>query len=202
MLLEKAEPGEGVRSIPSENQRIATVSEVLKKLHKPISGKAASVFPTISDWGKAFDRYRSKFSKNLGSIPKELFDKAETIFKQYGKDIKNSVLLHGDLHADNILSSPRGWLIIDPKGVVGEREFELGAYLRSPLYDFPEASSRKKLVASRIRQFAKELGFEREKILNWAVACAVISLLWFLEDEGEFGEVYLQNAKLLNDISL
>lgn len=200
MLLEKAEPGEGVRSISSEDMRIATVSAVLKKLHKPVTGETAHLFPSIIDWGKAFDRYKFKFPGSSGPVPKELFDKAEGIFNEYGQDIKNPVLLHGDLHADNILSSKRGWLIIDPKGVLGEPEFELGAYLRSPIYDFPDASSRKKLVAERIRQFSEELGFDKEKILNWAIACAVISLLWFLEDEGRFDDVYLQNAQLLSEI--
>lgn len=199
MLLEKAEPGKGARSVSSEKVRTTTVSEVLKRLHRPVTGEMVHLFPDITDWGEAFDRYRLKFPVESGPIPRKLFEKSEKIFKSYG-NVKNPVLLHGDLHADNILSSKRGWLIIDPKGVVGEPEFELGAYLRSPIYDFPDPGSRKRLVMERIIQFAEELKFDKEKILNWAIACAVISLVWFLEDEGEFGKGYLQNAELLNEI--
>ena len=42
-------------------------------------------------------------------------------------------LLHGDLHHYNILrDGDRGWVAIDPKGVVGEVEYEIGAALRNP----------------------------------------------------------------------
>jgi streptomycin 6-kinase len=170
------------------------VSSVLKNFHKPVSKNIIDLFPTISDWGKVFDRVCPD------PIPKWMFDKAQEIFNEFSEDKKELVLLHGDLHSDNILSSERGWLIIDPKGVVGEREFELGAYLRNPYYDYPKGSDYEKLETDRIFQFAEELGFDKIRILNWAFACAVISLVWFLEDEGCFKEIYVQNAELLNKI--
>jgi streptomycin 6-kinase len=200
MLLEKAVPGIRVRDINPDEKQISIVSEVLKILHKPVPNDIATLFPTISDWAKAFDRYKVKFPANSGPITKWMFDKAEEIFKEFPKDKKELVLLHGDLHSDNILSSQRGWLVIDPKGVVGEREFELGAYLRNPYYDYPKGSDYKELETSRILQFSEELGFDKQRILDWAFACAVISLVWFLEDEGYFKEIYVQNAELLNEI--
>lgn len=202
VLLEKTEPGQGIRSIPNESERTATVASVLKKLHKPISGKTAAKFPTIADWGKAFDRYKDKFPGNSAPVPKRVFDKAAGIFKELPQDKKEVVLLHGDLHSDNILSSKRGWLVIDPKGLIGEREFELGAYLRNPIYDYPKGSNYRKLETERIIQFSEELGLDKERILNWSFACAVISILWFLEDEGRFKDIYLQNAEILNEVKL
>jgi len=42
-------------------------------------------------------------------------------------------LLHGDLHHDNVLfDSRRGGLAIDPKGVIGELKYEIGAALETP----------------------------------------------------------------------
>lgn len=200
VLLEKAEPGARVRDINPENQAVSIVSEVLKKLHKPITGKIAHDFPAIADWAKIFDRYKISFSKNNGPVPKWMLDKAEGIFKEFVKDKKEQVLLHGDLHSDNILSAQRGWLVIDPKGIIGEREFELGAYLRNPIYDYPKGSDYKRLEIQRIIQFAEELNFDKKRLLDWAFAAAVISILWFLEDEDKFSDVYLQNAEILNEI--
>lgn len=200
VLLEKAEPGQRARDIKSETEQIHIVSEVIKKLHKPIRKHLTFSFKIISDWAKAFDRYKEKYSLSSGPVPKWMFDKAEAIFNEYPKDNKEQVLLHGDLHNDNILSSQRGWLIIDPKGIIGEREFELGAFLRNPIYDYPKGSDYKKLETQRIIQFSEELRFEKERILNWAFACAVISLLWFLEDENKFNDIYIQNAEILNEI--
>lgn len=200
VLLERAEPGDRLRKIAPDNKQISIAVKVLKKLHKPISKEQSTSFKTISDWAKAFDRYKLKYSNQSGPIPKWMFDKGEGIFKEFIRDKKEQVLLHGDLHSDNILSSQRGWLVIDPKGIVGEKEFELGTYLRNPLYDYPKGSDYKKLEAARIIQFSDELGFDKERILNWAFANAVISILWFLEDEGELKDIYLENSHLIDKI--
>lgn len=202
VLLEKAEPGTRVHDIVPDEKQISIVANVLRELHKPIPDNLASVFPDISDWVRAFDRYKQNNSLSSGPVPKWMFDKAEGIFRDLAKDNNDLVLLHGDLHNDNILSSDRGWLIIDPKGLVGERAFELGAFLRNPLEDFPKNSEYKKLEIRRILQFSEELNFDKKKILAWSFACAVISLLWFLEDERDVKEIYLANAELLNTITL
>lgn len=202
ILLEKAESGKRLREINNEQEQVSFASDVLKKLHKPIPADYSFKFPKLADWAKAFDKYTETYSNQSGPIPQWMFAKAEQIFKQYIQDNKEQVLLHGDLHSDNILSSERGWLAIDPKGVIGEREFELGTYLRNPLYDFPKGSDYKKLEMNRILQFSEELGFDKGRILNWAFANAVISLIWFLEDENYFKEIYVHNAELLNDIKL
>lgn len=198
VLLERAMPGQRLREIIDDTKLISIASEVLKKLHKPLTS-SNSFYPTIADWAKAFDRYKEKFSSATGPVPQWMFDKAERIFKE--PNSTKTFLLHGDLHSDNILSSERGWLVIDPHGVIGEPEFELAAFLRNPIYDFPKGSDYKKLETQRIIQFAQELGFDKQRILNWAFAGAVISILWFLEDEGSSKDIYIQNAEILHEIN-
>ncbi len=201
LLLEMAEPGTRVRDIFPDHKQISFSAEVIKKMHRPVPDFIAKLFPTILGIAKVFDRHKSKYSSD-SPIPSWMLDKAEQIFKEFPKDKKELVLLHGDLHSDNILLSQRGWLSIDPKGIVGEREFELGAYLRNPYYDYPKGSDYKRLETNRIVQFSEELGFDKKRILYWSFACAVISLLWFLEDEDYFKEIYVANAELLNEIKL
>jgi hypothetical protein len=61
------------------------------------------------------------------------------------------VLLHGDLHHWNILSSEReGWLAIDPKGLAGEAECETGAFLRNPLFRILSAENPAEFLSDRI----------------------------------------------------
>lgn len=199
ILLEKAEPGTRVKEVTPEDTQVSIIADVLKQLHKPIF-TPHNIFPTILDWSKAFNRYRDNFSLATGPIPKWMFEQAEEIFTEYPKENKEQVLLHGDLHTDNVLLSQRGWLIIDPKGVMGEREFELGACLRNPYYDYPKGSDYKKLEENKIVQFSEELGFDKKRILDWTFACAVISLLWSLEDENKVDEIYIRNAELLQSI--
>jgi streptomycin 6-kinase len=41
--------------------------------------------------------------------------------------------LHGDLHHSNVLDGgPRGWLAIDPKGLLGERTYDVANLLGNP----------------------------------------------------------------------
>jgi len=53
------------------------------------------------------------------------------------------VVLHGDLHHFNILSSGDRWLAIDPKGIIGEPEFEPAAYLENKIDPYEPITARK-----------------------------------------------------------
>lgn len=202
VLLERAMPGTRLREVIPDGDQVHYASQVIHKLHRPVSQNLSITFPSLADWAKAFDRHKAKYPGNSSPIPKDIFDLGEGIFREFLQDKKEQVVLHGDLHSDNILSSERGWLVIDPKGVIGEREFELGAYLRNPYYDFPEGSDHKTIETNRIIQFSEELNFDRERIRSWALACSVISLVWFLEDENYFKEIYVRNAELIRDLKL
>jgi streptomycin 6-kinase len=86
--------------------------------------------PTVEDWGKGFDRYRASGDRR---IPAELVKQAHHLYAELSSSQRDARLLHGDLYHDNILlDSGRGWLVIDPKGVIGELEYEIGASLPNP----------------------------------------------------------------------
>jgi streptomycin 6-kinase len=88
-----------------------------------------------------------------------------------------AVALHGDLHHDNILHGPRGWLAIDPKGAWGDPAYETANAFRNPdgaqtlLFD-PARISR---LAER---FSHRLGQPRRHILGWACAHCALSTFW------------------------
>jgi streptomycin 6-kinase len=75
------------------------------------------------------------------------------------------VLLHQDLHADNVLAAEREpWLLIDPKPLVGEREFGLAPIIRSFELGLSERD-----VVGRLDQLSSELGLDRERARGWAI---------------------------------
>src|SRR5579859_7333229 len=95
------------------------------------------------------------------------------------------MLLHGDLHHDNILMAGRQpWLAIDPKGLVGEPAYETGALLRNALARVFSASQPQRVLARRVDQLAAELGLDRVRICGWGLAQAVLSVWWGIEDSG------------------
>jgi len=91
-------------------------------------------------------------------------------------------LHHGDLQHYNVLfDTDRGWLAIDPKGVVGELEYEIGAVLRNP-DERPDMFLSPSVIERRVKQFTNRLNLNYERTFRWAFAQAVLSAIWGIED--------------------
>jgi len=79
------------------------------------------------------------------------------------------VLLHQDLHGENVLAAERDpWLVIDPKPLVGEREFALAPIVRS--FEFGHSRGD---VVRRLDRLSAELGLDRDRARGWAIAQTV-----------------------------
>jgi streptomycin 6-kinase len=79
------------------------------------------------------------------------------------------VLLHQDLHPQNVLSAEREpWLAIDPKPLAGEREFAVAPIVRSF-----ELGHTEDAVRGRLDRLCTELRLDRERARRWAIAQTV-----------------------------
>jgi len=58
------------------------------------------------------------FNGGTGPLNSKLVERAEQSAKDFFAENHMPVLMHGDFHHFNVLSSERGWLVIDPKGVI------------------------------------------------------------------------------------
>jgi streptomycin 6-kinase len=93
-----------------------------------------------------------------------------------------TMLLHGDLQHYNVLfDHERGWVAIDPKGVVGELEYEVGALLRNP-FELPELYTNAAIFNRRLEILTDLLHLDHSRALNWARAQSVLSRIWTIED--------------------
>lgn len=202
VLLERLRPGRSLRMVEDDEVAISAAAEVMRKTWRPLP-QTHYPFPTVLDWGKGFARLRERHAGGTGPIPQARFERAERLYAELCASMAEPVLLHGDLHQDNILSAEREpWLAIDPKGVIGEPAFETGALLRNFWPDILSVADPKSLMARRIDQLAAELSFDRERIHNWAFSQAVLSTLWGLEDTGKLSSEGLYFVELLEAITL
>ena len=80
-----------------------------------------------------------------------------------------------------MFDSERGWLAIDPKGVIGEVEYEIGAMLRNPV-ERPELFISRDIIERRVKQFVDRLSLDCERVLAWGFSQAVLSAIWDVED--------------------
>jgi len=135
--------------------------------------------PTVEHTGAAFGPY---LASGDATVPRELVEPAQRIYTELCITQRNPGLLHGDLHHYNVLSDrARGWCAIDPKGVVGELEYEVGAALRNP-FDRPELFATLAIVERRLEQFGIVLGLDLGRARGWCFAQAVLSAIWSIGD--------------------
>ncbi len=89
------------------------------------------------------------------------------------------------------------WLAVDPKGMIGEAEYEAGAFLRNRLLteDNPE-----RILERQTDQLVEELGFDRERILGWSLAQAVLAAWWNFEDSEQVWDEAIACAELIADL--
>jgi streptomycin 6-kinase len=94
------------------------------------------------------------------------------------RDIKP---LHGDLHHENIVYGPRGWLIIDPAGLIGDAALDVANMFSNPLDRFDLNRSEER-IAAMAGVFAETLQRDVRTILRYAFAYGCLSAAW--HDEG------------------
>ncbi len=200
--MERLKPGTSLRLVEDDEAAISAAAEVMRKIWRPLPPQHYP-FPTVNDWGKGFTRLRKLYDGGTGPITSAWFDKAEHLYAELSASMDEPVLLHGDLHQDNILSAEREpWLAVDPKGVVGEPVYETGAILRNFWPDILAIPDPVSLMKRRIDQLATEAGFDRERIYDWGFAQAVLSVIWGIEDTGRAEAEGLFFVEVLNAIKM
>jgi streptomycin 6-kinase len=179
VLLERVMTGDPLANLvlsDRDDEATEILAGVIQTMGSP-APPARSV--TVEEWARGFEHY---LASSDNRIPRALVYKARECYLQLSASQSKRRLLHGDLHHDNILfDAARGWLAIDPKGVVGETEYEIGAALRNPV-GRPDLFTQPDTIRRRIERFAETLHLDAGRILRWAFAQAVLSAIWTWED--------------------
>ncbi|HUF39860.1 MAG TPA: aminoglycoside phosphotransferase family protein [Anaerolineales bacterium] len=180
-LLERLQPGTPLTRVDDDERATRIAADVMAALWKPPPGDHA--FRTTADWAAGLEKLRSEFGGGTGPFAPDLVDAAEDLFADLHASQGPAVLLHGDLHHFNILRAGRSpWLAIDPKGILGEREYEIGALLRNPDNDRLNDDALRRRTLRRIDQLAEYFDFDRGRLIGWGLAQAVLSAWWGFED--------------------
>jgi len=117
-----------------------------------------------------------------------LLETAEGLIQELFSERSPEVLLHGDCHHFNILLSRRGWLVIDPKGVIGPAEYEPTPFLTNPCDKYLQFPDVLQVTRRRMAVLCEILGFDRKRLWAWAVVHSVLSAWWDLQEDGTGGE--------------
>ncbi len=197
ILLERLTPGTQLVELVKDGHDDSATKifcEVVRQLHsKPVSSTVAG---NVVEFKENFDVY-------LRSDKKEISDKdilnAKNMFVELASTQAQQVLLHGDLHHYNILQDDKyGWLAIDPKGYIGEPEYEIGAFLRNPIENLSFYAT-KEIIENRLQIVSENLNLDNVRILQWAYAQTVLAISYGARDK-ECLAGWLQLLKVLQTL--
>jgi len=174
ILLERAEETVSLADMvhgghDSEASRI--ICAVVTKLHSPKAKPPPSLVP-LTRWFQELDQAAATHGGVL-AISASAAHELLAVPRDVG-------VLHGDIHHGNILNfGERGWLAIDPKGLVGERTFDYANLFCNPDHATATAAGR---LSQQIHVVADAVGLERGRLLRWILAWAGLSVAWHLKD--------------------
>ncbi|MEG1453822.1 aminoglycoside phosphotransferase family protein, partial [Brevundimonas sp.] len=102
----------------------------------------------------------------------------------------HSVPLHGDLHHGNVLDfGTRGWLAIDPKGLLGHPAFEYAVMFTNPDLSAPEKPVAADAFERRFSQIVRASNLPAEVLRDGIIAGAGLSAAWFIEDDSPLAAI-------------
>jgi streptomycin 6-kinase len=195
LLIERVEPGGMAADLVPADDRAATAAliSVGRRLHRPQPPGFA--LPHLRQESMSFRSHLRRFPGD-DPLPRHLVSRAGALFDELC-DSADDMLLHGDLHHDNVLRATREpWLAIDPFGLVGDPGFDCGPMLYNPdPHDRDEALLT--LVPHRIEQLADGYAIPVDRVVAWGFVMAVLSEVWTAQGDEKVGGRPLDVAAML-----
>lgn len=195
VLMEKIEPGISLKNLVKQDDEAATkiICQCIRHLQE--KKHHSTLFKHIAEFENEYHLLDGKIS------PAQL-SKAKSLFYDLTSDRQNDVVLHGDLHHDNILSSDSHWKIIDPHAYIGDPVFEIGPMIFNPLDAFPNNKSLKEIIELRMNILKNELPFDSQRIKAWAFCRTILAAAWFYEDSNTVPQNLLDIATTIDKLTL
>jgi len=174
ILIERAEESTSLADFARNRDDDASrvICAVLAQLHAPRGRQPPSALIDLTEW---FEPLRAAAEARGG-----LFSSAASTASELLQTPQDIVVLHGDMHHGNVLNfGQRGWLAIDPKGLIGERYFDFANIFCNPDDAMATMPGR---VSRQARVIAEAAHLERNRLLAWVVAWAGLSAAFLIDD--------------------
>ncbi|MFD3501662.1 aminoglycoside phosphotransferase family protein [Streptomyces sp. NPDC058678] len=171
MLLERV----GTRTLgeveDGDEDGIVTVAG---RLNRRLAVPAPAGLPRLRERA---DGWEEELRRDAGELehglPGRVLDAAVATVRELGR-VQPDTLIHGDLHARNILRADREpWLAVDPKGYAGDPAYDGGTLLKSRALALLAADDLSKAVHRALDVFTEAAELDRERVRRWAQFHAV-----------------------------
>ena len=199
LLLQRVTPGSPLSTLADDEEATMIAAQLMRDLPVPVSSDHP--FLTVERWGLAFTRLRERFGGKTGPLPLRLVDKAEQLLQDLLSSSPHQMLLHGDLHHENILShGENNWLVIDPKGVAGDPAYEAARFQHNPIPGFLSMDDPQQVAQCRVEILAAVLKVDQARLLAWAFFDTVLGACWSIEDNEDW-RYFIACAEILETVN-
>jgi streptomycin 6-kinase len=174
LLLERADPTT-LATIGDVDQIASAAGQISGRLTIPAPAGLPRLQERAGTWEKEL---RADDAGLAHAIPARAIDAAIATIRELGA-IQPDTLIHGDLHAGNILRAQREpWLAVDPKGLAGDPGYDGGTFGKTILPWLANALDLGNALDRTLGIFAEAAGLDAERVRRWAQLLAVQGAFW------------------------
>jgi streptomycin 6-kinase len=170
LLLELCEPGTPLFEL-DQDAALDVLIELLPRLWQPSDQAFTLLADEAAHWTATLPGLWQRAGR---PFERQLLEAALEAIGELASTQGEEVLLHQDLQTGNVLSAAREqWLAIDPKPLLGEREFGLAPIVRGA-----ELGHSREHVLHRLDRLSRELRLDRRRACGWTF---VQTLAWSID---------------------
>lgn len=170
LLLERLDATRDLDSLDIE-EACAVVGGLYRRLHVPAP-------PTIRPLAAYLDPYLTQLRQRT-DIPRRVVTRVTGLARDLLADPAPRVLLHSDLHFQNVLAADRApWLVIDPKPLAGPPAYELQPLLRNRFDELGTGPAMRWSVRHRLEVTCDAAGLDAEVGRLWSIVRCGVEVLW------------------------
>jgi streptomycin 6-kinase len=177
MVLEEAGP-HSLRDLPDAVERVVVAGRLNRRLAVPAPEGVPSLKVVADGWANEIEARHRRLRAPLAD---RLVGQAVETCRELAADQPN-LLVHGDMNLSNVLKGSREpWVVIDPKGWVGDPAYDAVNLLRDRWHTMAGQAELAETLSYQLSAFAEAAELDRERVLRWVQACAVKDALWSIE---------------------
>ncbi|MFJ8363488.1 aminoglycoside phosphotransferase family protein [Streptomyces sp. NPDC093984] len=174
MLLERVHTST-LAEVEDGDELVTVAGRISRRLAVP----APPGLPRLCEQAEVWEELLRKDARDLAhALPRHVVDAAVATVRDLGR-VQPDLLVHGDLHAGNILRGDREpWLAVDPKGCAGDPAYDGGTLLKSRALALLQADDLRRAVHRVLDIFAETAEADRVRVRRWAQFHAVQAAFW------------------------
>jgi streptomycin 6-kinase len=172
MLLERVHGS----TLVEQPDGVATIAgDLLRQLTIPAPDGLPRMSAKADEWAAELQRDAAELDHPL---PDAVVEQAMAVVDELCRD-QPETMVHGDFHSSNILRADREpWLVVDPKGYVGDPAYDATTFLRTRAAHQLGADDLINVLNRELELFAEVAELDPARIRRWAQLNMVQSAFW------------------------